>query len=443
MRRLKRAGALFVVLSAMIAGAVPSHAADAGPKALPPGHPPVTGPAETQDEDEASPTEIPPGHPATTGQGAPAVPQDTATVDPSLPAGSLVVEVRDADDRPVPRAEVSVASLVQTVAKSDSRRRTTAGADEAGNARFTQLPTGATASFRVTVPWSGPRGATAVYAAPPFQLDLTKGERVRVHVYPVSSEIDSTLIAVQAMAYLELKDDAFDVSEIYQIYNLGKATWIPNDVVIDLPSGAKVLASEAGMDDARFEAVSGGAKLLGTFSPGQHDAELRLSIPYDPGATFETTLGLPPHVARMRVVAEAGKDMKLSVDGFASASPDRNQRGQRVLIADRQLRNGERPLGQVHITLDNLPGPGSARYMALAISAAAVAVGLYFGLGRKTESGKAATREEAAEARLQLVAALATLERARDAGEVGPKTFARDRQLLLDALARLLPEPAR
>ena len=56
------------------------------------------------------------------------------------------------------------------------------------------------------------RGETATYAAFPFQLDLHNGQRVRVHVYPVTGRIEEAMIGMDARSHLvELKDDALQL----------------------------------------------------------------------------------------------------------------------------------------------------------------------------------------------------------------------------------------
>ena len=421
MGRLERWVALGLSLALLAVGRS-SHATDAGASVLPAGHPPIEG-------DAAEPT------------GRSPVARNTSIIDPSLPAGTLLVEIRDGRQKPVAKTEVTVAVLLQAVERNEARQQLAGFTDESGNVLFAGLPTGASASYRVSTMFG--THPAAAYASPPFQLDLAKGQRARIHVYPVTSDIEKAVVTARAMAYFELKDDVLQVTELYEIFNMGQITWVPTDVTLDLPPGARALPLEAGMDDVRFEPTMKGAKLVGTVSPGQHDAELQFQMPYDTGSTFETTLELPPHVATMRVVAEAAQDMTLSVAGFGAASLDRNQKGQRVLVADRQLRAGERPLGRVHITLENMPGPGTGRYWVLALACAMLALGIYLALTRGPAREEPWATEEIAQARVRIIDALQALEQARKDGTLGPKTYAREREMLLDALGALLPEPER
>src|SRR6185436_11814323 len=102
-----------------------------------------------------------------------------------------------------------------------------------------------------------------------------------------------------------------------------------------------------------------GARLKGTFGPGQHEAHFRFQVPYAGDESVAFSSSLPPHVARMRVMAEASKGMTLQVAEFPNAVSDRNNAGQRILVTERQLRAGEAPPSNLRVTLDNIPTEGS------------------------------------------------------------------------------------
>ena len=406
---------------------------------LPPGHPSVDG--EPDDD-------LPPGHPpargaASAGRVPAAPPEDSSERDEALAPGTIVVEVRDKDDVPVPGADVTLGILQQSVAKGEARRRTTQKADQNGNARFDNLERGAGVAYRVSVPWASATGEGATYAAPPFQLDLHHGQRVRVHVYPVSNRIEDALLGMQGIIYLELKDDVVQIDEMFQVFNMGTTTWVPSDVVIDLPRGFKAFNAQRDMSDVGFDAVEGrGAKMRGTFGPGQHEVQFRYQIPYEGGESVNIGISLPPRVIRMRVIAEASKTMTLRVADFPSAVSDANQRGQRVLLTERQARPGEAPLTRLSVTLDNIPTEGSAKWLTVAITVATIAFGIYVALEQEKAKAKSAASRAAdrdsERARHRLVAEIAALDAASRAGEIGPQAYARIRQALIDSLARIM-----
>jgi hypothetical protein len=449
-----------VALAACAAVSAPASAAPAtassGATALPPGHPPLGGPAPKVPPPSSSALppghpsvgaaaegdDLPPGHPpARSARAADPPPEDTSERDDAVPPGTIVVEVRDQNDAPVPRADVTLGILQQSVAKGESRRRTSQKADEGGTTRFENLERGAGVAYRVSVPWTSGGEETATYAAPPFQLDLHRGQRVRLHVYPVTSRVEETLLGMQGIAYLELKDDVIQVDELFQVFNMGTTTWVPSNVVIDLPRGFKGFNAQRDMSDTGFDVVAErGAKMRGTFSPGQHEVQFRYQIPYNGEDSFKIALSLPPRVIRMRVIAEASKTMTLHVDDFPTAVSDANQRGQRVLLTERQARPGDSPQSRVAITLDNIPTEGSARWYTVAITFATLACGVYVALDQeKSKQGAQKAGERDTErARARLVAEIAALDAASRAGEIGPQAHTRIRQALIDSLARVM-----
>jgi hypothetical protein len=435
------------------------NAVDGGPRAaasssagLPPGHPNVTENGAGEDNDD-----LPPGHPRPSAAAAPKedqLPEDTSDVDKTLPAGTIIVEVRDRFDKPMPHVNVTMGILRNTVAKGESRSRTIKETDDAGNLRFDGLDAGAGVAYRITVPWGDNGGGeVATYAAFPFQLDLHNGERVRVHVYPVTGRIEEAMVGMDARIVVELKDDALQITERYQVFNFGTVTWVPNDVVVNLPPGFKAFNAQKEMSDTGFDEAPGkGAKMRGTFTPGQHEMIFRYQIPYGGEETAEFSHSLPPHVARMMVVAEANKDMVLRVADFPTSQRDRSQTGQGVLVTQRELRSGDQPMKRVRVTLENIPTEGGAKWIAVAISALTMATGIYVAIeqerarrqqAEKSKGKKKGREDEDAErARGRLVAEIASLDKAHTAGEIGPKAYARIREALLDALARLMASTA-
>jgi hypothetical protein len=343
--------------------------------------------------------------------------------------------------------------LRNTVAKGESRSRTIRQTDDAGNIRYDGLDAGAGVAYRITVPWGDNGGGeTATYAAFPFQLDLHNGQRVRVHVYPVTGRIEEAMVGMDARVIVELKDDALQMTERFQVFNFGAVTWVPNGVVITLPPGFKAFNTQKEMSDTGWDEVAGkGAKLRGTFTPGQHDTIFRYQIPYGGEESVDFSLSLPPHVARMAVITEANKEMALRVSDFPASQRDRSQTGQGVLVTQRELKAGDQPMKRIRIMLDNIPTEGSAKWIAVVISAITMATGLYVAFeqekekrvqAKKTKGKKGREDPDTERARSRLVAEIASLDKAHAAGEVGPKAHARIREALLDALARLMMSAA-
>ena len=95
----------------------------------------------------------------------------------------------------------------------------------------------------------------------------------------------------------------------------------------------------------------------------------------------------------------------------------------------------------VHMALENIPTEGPAKWITVAIAAATMALGLFVSLEQakaKSKTTMPLREEEADQARTRLVAEIAALDRAHEAGEIGPKAYGRIRDVLIDALARIM-----
>ncbi len=358
-------------------------------------------------------------------------PTDTAEPDPRLPAGSVRVTVLDPEGKPLPGTTVTIGILNNSIAKGESRKRVELKTDQEGVARLDGQDKGAQLAYRVTVSRDG-----GTFAAPPFQMPLDKGVHATLHVYPVTRTVGGeALIVSQAILYVEMKDDRIQVQEALSIYNFGKAAWVPDDLVLELPPDFRALTSQQGMNDVTVEGVEKkGARIRGTFGPGRHDVEFRWQLPYEGTRDVQVFAGMPPHLAAARVMAPAGPRMKLVAEGFPVAIGRVNAQGERVLVSERELRRDEPPLTRMAIEIRDLPTVGPARWIVSAFSLLAVlgAILVAFVVAAPRPGG--ASKED----RERLLADLADLERAHRAGEIGPKSYARARRELIEELARLL-----
>jgi hypothetical protein len=288
-------------------------------------------------------------------------------------------------------------------------------------------------SYRVSVNEGGGQ-----FTAPPFQLDQTKGTFVVLHTYPVSTDLAGTLVVLQGIVYMELKDDRLQVQEAFNIYNFGKVAWAPKDFVLPLPAGFMALTGVQAMGgEQSIEPVEGrGARLRGTFGPGRHSVEYRWQLPFGGDPKLDVSIGMPPNLAAARVMVVASQDMKVSVDGFPPMTAGRDGQGNAIVETERELRRDDPPVGALHVRLSNIPVPGPARWIALALAAMAIALGLVYSLLEKASPKR--SKQGRGKARARLLEELEALERARRSGEVGPRTYESARRELIDALARTL-----
>jgi hypothetical protein len=217
------------------------------------------------------------------------------------------------------------------------------------------------------------------------------------------------------------------------------------DAPIELPRGFKAFNKEDGRDDARVEEVAGsGAAIRGTFPPGQRALRFRYQVPLANNVKQSLELRLPKHLVQVQVVAEASRAMSLDVDGYPNAERMEGRDGKRYLVTAQQITEARQDLSTIDITLSGLPTSGPGRWVAAVLAALALGAGIvYFAqTGGGPLDGDA--RDDMLEAREALLQEIVALERAHKDGTVGPKTYARVKAALLDALARIMAmlEPA-
>jgi hypothetical protein len=407
----------------------PLGAGEADPNADPDGNDP-------EDQDE----ELPAGHPevganphAGPSSAPPGVfqpPADANKEDPSLPAGTIVVDLRDADDRPVSRETVHLGILVNSIAKGDSRKHEEATTDEEGRATFSGLDTLSNIAYRVSVGYQG-----GSYAAQPFQMSQGKSMRVVLHVYPVAHDLRRASVAIQSILETELRDDRLQIEQAITVYNLGRVAWQPDDVRLVLPSGYTAFGSETMMGDEGVDDAHGAAQLRGTFPPGQKMVVFRWQLPWSGDADIDFTVGMPPNTAIVRLMMPASSSVKLEASGMPPAVLRQNPQGQSFLVTERQVTRDDPRLTTLTVGIHDLPTPGPGRTVATLLAAVGVALGIYLAtMGRPRSGARKAGRDE----REALLAEIADLELAHISGDVGPRTYERARRDLVDALARCL-----
>jgi hypothetical protein len=390
---------------------------------------------DTEEDQEAVP-EPPPGGSPHGGAGSQTYqpPPDTNDPDPRLPAGTIAVTLLNPDNAAIPGMSVTLGILHNTVAKGESREHKVENSGGNGEVDFHDLTTGSGIAYRVSVVTEG-----ATFWASPFALPQDKGMRVVLHVFPVTHDIKKALVVSQAVLYAEMKDDRVQFEEAISFFNLGKVAWVPDNLVLALPETFTALTSQQAMGGEGVDPIDKqGAKIRGTFGPGQHTVDFRWQVPYEGTSDVDVEIGLPPNVAIARAMAPASQQMHLVVAGFPDAQARSDAQGERILITERQMRRDEPPLTHLRMSLRDLPTPGPGRVLATLLAGLAVVFGVGYAFASKQGGAPAA----ATDTRARLLGDLEELERARRAGDIGPKTYERARRELIDAIARsLAPAP--
>ena len=357
-------------------------------------------------------------------------PPDTADIDPNLPPGSIRIHVVDADAKPIANQVVTIGIINNSIAKGESRKRVECTTDADGQCLLKDQDRGQLIAYRVSVTKDG-----ASFAVPPFQLSADKGVRCVLHLYPVVNDLAGATIVSQAILYVELKDDRVQIEEILSVYNFGKTTWVPKDLLIELPETFTALTSQQEMSDVTVEPVEQkGARIRGTFGPGKHEIDFRWQVPYSGERDLTLFSGMPPHLAQGRVMAPSSTQLKLLVDGFPTAITRTDNQGQRILVTEREMRRDEAAVSRIKVELRDLPTAGPGRWIVSVIALVVMLGAIVMALVIDPNKGPRDLRV----ARKGLLEDLEDLERAHRRGDVGPKTYEREKRVLLERLAAVL-----
>jgi len=358
-------------------------------------------------------------------------PPDTSDEDPKLAPGTIVVELRDALNNVLPDKTVQLGVIHQSVAKGDTREHLQQNTGADGVTTFAQLESSAGTAYRVTV-----KSDDATFAARPFNLPHDHGMHVVLHVYPVVHELPQTLqVGSRAIVYVEVKDDRIQIQERVDLFNGTPAAFVPHDLVLRLPDNFTALNSQQQMSDIGVDAVPHeGARLHGTFVPGENTVVFSWQLPYSNEPSLDIDLGLPPAARQVLVRTAAAPGMHLEVPTFREAVAQVSEEGQRELVTGRQLNDTETPLRKVTIKLSDLPTPGPTRLIGTALAAA----GIFAGVWVTTQTRKRSTKAGVKRDRDRILEEVEELERAHVRGDIGPKTYERARRELVDELASVL-----
>ncbi|HYJ11510.1 MAG TPA: hypothetical protein VEX18_20955 [Polyangiaceae bacterium] len=393
------------------------------------------GSALAQQSAPAAP--MPAGHPPVTGGtgAAPAAPeQDAVMPSPEVPPGTILVRLVDHQGNPLKDHELKLRIVFQKISEGEQRKEQAAKTDAQGVARFTGLASSSDFSYRVAA-----RSGPAEYLSDLIQLKPEMGVMSLLHVYPVTRNIEQASIGSRGFIYVETRDDVFQFEVLFRVFNMGGITWVPEVAQMRLPAGFKAFKAGEAMSDVRFEEAPGtGVRLKGTVSPGQHNVSFRFQVPRDEESSASFRFGLLPHVAEIRVIAEAAPSMELDVDGFERPQVDVSN-GQRVLVTRHVTKRGEPTLETFEVSLAGIPTPGPGRWIAVLIAAGLAALGFGVLRGFVGKEAQAVLRERDAErARQLLLDELVDLTRARREGRIGDGTFETARATLVAALSRIL-----
>ena len=84
-----------------------------------------------------------------------------------------------------------------------------------------------------------------------FVMRRDAGRRQVVTLYPVTRSRKETHVVGRGVIAVHPRDDVFVIDVLYQLINIGKLAWVPDSVVLGLPTGWKAFFEDVG--EARLE----------------------------------------------------------------------------------------------------------------------------------------------------------------------------------------------
>ena len=397
---------------------------------LPPGHPPVDGSETLPGANDPS------VHRAT-------LPQSFSDEAPGLPAGTIVVRVVNTAGEPVAGAPVRLGAMRE--GERDAPRESRTGSD--GVATFQGLASTGNVAYRASTELDG-----AKFGALPFQLAPNVGQRVQLVRFDVEHEGRGVLLW-DTRTEMRFRDDRLMVVQRIRIANLSALAlgdeqpvpraFVPRDGLrFELPAGYTAFTSQPTMNDMRLAAEGDVAVLRGSVPPTLGEP-IELVFQYQmklSGGDVSLRLGLPMPVVNALVAVEAPPGLTMAVEGLPAAET-RESDGNRILLTGVSRRPNDPPLRAISLTLHGIPSPaGPARPITTGAMALLIVGGLFVGLRRgNTTSGKRTKANIVAE-RERVLAEGVELTRRRQAGDVGPVTYARRKRELTLWLSTLLKE---
>jgi hypothetical protein len=360
--------------------------------------------------------------------------QNDVSSSSDVPPGTIAVLVQDGRKSAVGLTKVKLKGVRKSIEEGDKPFEVETTTTAQGMAAFRGQETDTIFSYEVVVEKDG-----ATYTSGSFTFEHAKGTIVSLIVYPVSPDPMETMIFTRALYVLEPKADVFQVQALYRIHNAGVVTWRPTNFPIQLPAGAAAFqpGNAAGV---QLTEADGRVLVSGTFAPGQKEFTYSFQLPNGRQPNEHLKLPVPLNLVDAKVVSQSSSSMGLRVAGFTPAEKTFSPSGQPSLIADQDfLQPNGHPPAEISVEISGMPPKSNGAVIASALALLLVVGGIAQAAARPERDARKDGDRVAA--RNVLLDELVRLERAKEAGSVGPETYARTKRLLIDALARLEAEP--
>jgi hypothetical protein len=373
----------------------------------------------------------------------------------AAPAASQMPDPRQMSGVPLPVTDVapgtvtvriirgSLANVVpgQDVELSIGGATRTAKTNEAGRAEFSGLAPGTRVKARAIV--SGERLESREFEVPStggirlMLVAAAPGEAAPAPGAPTAAQPGTVSLGEQTRFVFEMGDEALTGFYILQIVNASSAPVQPAQVLtLDLPKGSEGAAM---MQGSSPQASVAGTKVVvsGPFAPGQTQAQVAFSLPYDT-SDLTVTQQLPVALAQVTVLVEKNGAMQMESSQISQHREIKAESDTYILGQGPGLKAGD----ALTITVSGLPHrPLWPRNVALTLAAAIVIAGIWASVrpGRAAAAERA-RREKLGARRDRLFSELAGIEEQHRSGVMDDERYAARRGELVRALERVYAE---
>jgi len=252
------------------------------------------------------------------------------------------------------------------------------------------------------------------------------------------------IFAMMGQTVVELRDDRLHITQQARVANAGESVYVlPGDgILVPLPKGFTAFQWQDVMTDQKGTEVMGeGFRIKGSLPPGTYSLAWAYDVERD-ATSARIPVAMPFKTYSYRVIAEAPEGLTLRVTDFPEAEKVKDE-GRNLLFTQLRRAPPEPTIGPLTIRIDGIPGPGPGRWVAVAIFALTVLLGLWVALRRPDDAESRAEHKRLfGERKAFLLEAARQAEAELARGEVGPQYHARRLDEIETELAMVLRDEA-
>jgi len=291
------------------------------------------------------------------------------------------------------------------------------------------VPAVATSAPASSVPVPAVAPSESNPSPPPLRLDGPTGTRPNATVSPLS---------VRSWIVVETVKDGLRFEVILHVTNQSPQPLSPEGLELSLPEQTERFSTPSG--DARPLLERRGSRVVFTtpLPSGLSQASFVAELPVDGRGEVGFRLGMMASTEEIQIGFLGPRTANLDVAGFPRLRPSRLPTGVPIVATGRTYSVGSRPVA-IEAVVSGLPERGSLPALGLVLGLLLVGLATARRVTRRTGSTDTSKQQEAEllAARERLLDEVCRVERAREAGRIGPETARGTREELVLALLRI------